>query len=104
MIVVSICLSDIPKERITTSERNGKKYASIVVDERKEPDTYGNTHSVYMNLSKEERLAKEPKIYCGSGKEFKFESKPTTPNYVESAHKSASTVASHETIDDDLPF
>ena len=71
MIVLDICLSDIPQSARTTG-KNGKIYTKIVADERKEVDTYGNTHSVYMNQSKEERAAKEKKTFIGSGKEFIF--------------------------------
>lgn len=71
MIVTSICLSDIPKDKITTSS-NGKKYVNIVVDQRKEKDQYDNTHTVYMSQSKDERQAKVPKKYVGNGKEYTF--------------------------------
>lgn len=71
MIVTSICLSDIPEDKITTSS-NGKKYVNIVVDQRKEKDQYDNTHSVYMSQSKDERQAKVPKKYVGNGKEYTF--------------------------------
>jgi hypothetical protein len=71
MIVTSICLSDIPEDKITTSS-NGKKYVNIVVDQRKEKDQYDNTHTVYMSQSKDERQAKVPKKYVGNGKEYTF--------------------------------
>lgn len=41
----SICLSDIPKELITTA-RNGKKYLNVEVRPRREPSAYGNTHYI----------------------------------------------------------
>jgi hypothetical protein len=75
MINIGICLSDLPKSKITES-KNGKKYINIVVDERREPDQYGNTHTVYISQSKEEREQKQDKVYIGNGKEFKFEKKP----------------------------
>jgi len=81
MIVVSIALSDIPKESITTSEKNGKKYASFVIDERKQKDDYGNTHSVAMNQSKEERADKKAKVYVGNGKEYIFNDKVKKHDY-----------------------
>jgi hypothetical protein len=71
MIVTSICLSDIPEDKITTSS-NGKKYVNIVVDQRKEKDQYDNTHTAYMSQSKEERQSKVPKRYVGNGKEYTF--------------------------------
>jgi len=72
MIVIDICLSDIPAEARIKSEKNGKVYAKFVVDERKEKDKFDNTHSVAVNQSKEQREAKEAKVYVGSGKEYLF--------------------------------
>lgn len=71
MIVLDICLSDIPQSARKTG-KNGKVYTQIVVDEKKQIDDYGNSHAVYMNQSKEERAAKANKVYIGNGKEFKF--------------------------------
>lgn len=45
-LVGSICLSDIPKELITASEKNKKLYLSIYVNEKQQPDPYGNTHHI----------------------------------------------------------
>lgn len=81
MIVASICATDIPKDAITVSEKNGKKYFSIVIDEKKQPDNYGNTHAVSINQSKEQRDAKAPKVYVGNGKEFVFSKKEVKPDY-----------------------
>jgi hypothetical protein len=72
MITVSIDLTKVPKEQIV--EKNGKKYLNIVVDSRREPDTYGNTHTVYISQTKEQRQAQTPKTYIGSGKEYTFQS------------------------------
>lgn len=72
MITASICLSDIPKERIVEA-KNGKKYLNFVVDERREVGQYGDTHTVYLSQSKEERENKEKRIFIGNGKEWKFE-------------------------------
>ncbi len=71
MVVCSICLSDIPKEKIT-NHANGKKYLNIVIAEKQTVDQYGNTHSVAINQTKEQREAKEPKVYIGSGKSYEF--------------------------------
>ena len=83
MIVISICAEDI-KPLMKKSEKNGKHYINLVVDERREKDQQGNTHSVYASQSKDERLAKTPKKFVGSGKEFKFsnETKPTNQSNV----------------------
>lgn len=41
----SLCLTDIPKELITTG-KNGKKYLNIVVNKRREVSQFGMTHYV----------------------------------------------------------
>lgn len=71
MKVISICLSDLPKAKITEG-KNGKKYINLVVDSRKEKDNYGNDLTVYVNQTKEEREAKVKKEYVGSGKTYEF--------------------------------
>jgi hypothetical protein len=45
-ISINICVDDIPKEFITKSNTNGKRYVKLNVDERREADPYGNTHTV----------------------------------------------------------
>ena len=88
IINISLCLSDIPKEAIKLSEKNGKKYLPIVVASRKEPDQYGNTHTVYVQQTKEERTAKKTKSYIGNGKAVSFDGNSNN----------------NPQIDDDLPF
>lgn len=92
MIIIDICLSDIPAEARKKSEKNGKIYAKFVVDERKEKDKFDNTHSVYINQTKDEREVKAAKIYVGNGKELVFGSKPVEKK------------ADYEQLEDDLPF
>jgi chaperonin GroEL (HSP60 family) len=79
MITISLCLSDLPKDKITTSEKNGKKYINLVVDARKEKSQYGETHTLYVNQTKEEREAKTAKIYVGGGKEYVYDGKSSQP-------------------------
>jgi hypothetical protein len=78
MIVISLCAEDL-RPHMKKNEKNGKHYVSVVVDERKETDKFGNTHAVYISQSKEERTAKTPKQYVGNGKEFKFNLSSPTP-------------------------
>jgi len=79
MIVASICLSDIPADKITKSEKNQKKYLSIVIDKNfNGADQFGNTHSVSIGQTKEERQAKTKKTYIGNGKEYIFENNSQT--------------------------
>lgn len=64
MILLNICLSDIPKERIFTSQKTGKKYLNVTVDKRKGTEE----HMVYIY----DKETKE-KTFIGRGKELVFE-------------------------------
>ena len=83
LISVSICLTDIPKDKIKLAT-NGKKYTNIVVAQRKEISQYGETHTVFMSQDKEERAANTDKVYIGGGKEFIQTSTPITAEQIES--------------------
>ena len=95
LINCSICLSDIPKDRIK-AHTNGKKYLSIVVADLREADEYGNTHSIYISQTKEEREAREKRTYIGRGKAVVFNSQQPSIEEV-AAMPPANFV-------DDLPF
>ena len=69
LLSISIDTAKIDESRLAKG-----KYLNISVVERREPDQYGNTHTVYMQQSKEERQARADKIYIGSGKAFVFNS------------------------------
>jgi hypothetical protein len=95
-ITASICVSKIPREAIKVAE-NGQKYISIVIAEGKEPDAYGNTHYITLSQTKEQREAKEKKVYIGNGKAYQPKA---------SAPVSAEDVAAMPSVTeaDDLPF
>lgn len=69
MINISLCLSDLPEEKINKG-KNGKKYINLCVAARRQPDPYGNTHALWVSQTKEERDTKAPKTYVGNGKEY----------------------------------
>lgn len=94
LINVSVCVSDIPRDKIKQAD-NGKKYMNITVARRREPDQYGNTHTVFMSQTKEERENKVPRTYIEQGKGVDFHSAPVTAESVE---------AMPPAPDDDLPF
>lgn len=71
MIKINICLSDLPKEKITTAV-NGKKYVDLIVSERREPSKYGDTHTIYVPQSKEEQQSNAQRIYVGKGTEYRI--------------------------------
>lgn len=64
----SICLTDIPKEKITVSAKNGKKYLNINLWLNDEADQFNNNGSIQVSQSKEEREAKAAKQYIGNFK------------------------------------
>ena len=74
MIVIDICLTDVPKELITEG-KNGKKYLKLVLNERKSEGKFGETHTLQLSQTKEARLAGAKPTYVGSGKAYKFEKK-----------------------------
>jgi hypothetical protein len=93
LINISICLSDLPKDKVKQAG-NGKKYISLCVASRRETDTYGNTHTVYVSQTKEEREAKTGTVFVGAGKEF-------VPQAVTAESVETMPVADNN---DDLPF
>ena len=99
IINASICLSDIPKDKITTAS-NGKKYLNISIADKREPVQYGKDTTIYLNQTKEEREAQAAKVYIGNGKKVEFTnaiqpSMPSTP---------APTAPPPQQNFDDLPF
>lgn len=58
---ISICLSDLPTEHITTA-KNGKKYINLTVNKKKQADQYGKDLSVTVDTFKPEpKTAHTPK-------------------------------------------
>ena len=57
---VSICLSDLPAEHITTA-KNGKKYINLAVNKKQAPDQYGKDLSVQVDTWKPEAKVEEVK-------------------------------------------
>ncbi len=72
LITVSICLDDIPEIAKKKSDKNQKQYVEFVVNKRKSVDNFGNTHTVYLSQSKEERTNGAEKKYVGNAKEIIF--------------------------------
>jgi Tol biopolymer transport system component len=93
LINISICLSDLPKDKIKQAT-NGKKYVNLVCAERKEVSPYGETHTVYVSTTKEEREQGAQTVYVGSGKEYVPQ--PVTAESIEQMPPAQTT--------DDLPF
>ena len=89
LISVQVRLNDALAEAIVVNEKTGDKWVNlsklqgahiyqnankgttsltIMVADRQSPDQYGNTHSVYLQQTKEDRAATVAKKYCGDGK------------------------------------
>ena len=69
---MSLCVSDIPKDRIL-KHKNGKMYLNISTYDYDEPDKYKNDFSVSLPLTKEEIEKKEAgetikRVFLGNGK------------------------------------
>ena len=105
LLNLNVCLTDIPKEKIFTSEKTGKKYISLTVQEKREVDQYGKTHSLSISQTKEEREAKAPKVFVGDGKAYAFGSDNQQPQQtaVPTSPAEKAKVAKKEESDD-LPF
>ena len=56
---VSICLTDLPKEFITTA-KNGKKYINLNINKKKEADQYGKDLSISVDTYKPEQKQVAP--------------------------------------------
>jgi hypothetical protein len=95
IINVSVCLTDLPKDKIKLAD-NGKKYISLTIRDLQTIDAYGNTHTLFVSQTKEERDAKANRTYVGRGKEVVFRAATPTIEDVES-------LPAAENLDD-LPF
>jgi hypothetical protein len=91
----SICLSDIPKEKITEA-KNGKKYLNLTLWVNDTADQYGNIGSIQVSQTKEQRDAQEKKQYIGNFKQPQGVAQGTIP--------ASATTASSADTNDDLPF
>lgn len=88
----SICLSEIPKELITT-DRNGKKWLNVDVFEMKLPSQWGHTHTIKASVKKEDRKD-GVNYYIGKLKPSQYEQQASEP----------APAAIQESNDDGLPF
>lgn len=81
---MSLCLTDIPKERILKHE-NGKLYLSIQTYDYDEPDKFDNDFSVSISLNKEEIEARKngekiQRVFIGNGRIWEDKGmQPSTP-------------------------
>jgi uncharacterized protein YdbL (DUF1318 family) len=81
MLILDICLSDLPSEAITTA-KNGKKYIKLVCAERKAEGKFGETHYIALSQTKEEREAKKPATYVGGAKNVSYKNVTSAKNSI----------------------
>ena len=67
IISASIDLTKIDKSKIN-NHKNGSAYYNIDIFINDEKDQYGNDCAISQSQSKEEREAKDKKVYIGNGK------------------------------------
>ena len=94
MITISLCLSDLPKDKIKQAA-NGKKYINLILSERKQVGSYGETHTLTVSKTKEEREAGEATVYVGNGQQW-VRNDSVTPEKIDEMPAASNN--------DDLPF
>lgn len=95
----SLCLTDIPKELITTG-KNGKKYLNIEIGERRQPSQYGATHYVKASV-KAEQKRDGVNYYIGDLKPSRYDGQAAQQSAAPETQNQAFNVPDK---DGDLPF
>lgn len=95
---ISIDLNKLDKSKIIKG-KNGAKYYNLYITINDQTDQYGNNVQVSEPQTKEQRDAKEKKVFYGNGKVFWTDGKSTI------AEKKVSTApVESQNTNDDLPF
>lgn len=98
-LYLDICLSDIPRERITTA-KNGKKYLKAIIRPRKEPDRDGYDHYIAAFIPKDERQQGDSPAFIGRAQLKEYTDGKQASTY--SGYKG--TDNAQPANDNDLPF
>jgi hypothetical protein len=75
LINISLCLTDLKEkcpEKIKKAE-NGRYYVNLCLGKWKEIGKYGETHTLFVLQTKEEREFGVETIYVGSGRQYKHD-------------------------------
>ena len=80
--------------------KNGAKYLNFDIIVNDEPDKYGKDVSLTLSQTKEERTAKEKKVFIGNGKTVWKKEPQADTNYAAPAQNNSSAPVE----DDSLPF
>ena len=87
---------------LSTVKAKGLKGVSITISQNDTSNEWGQNVNSYVSQSKEDREAKKPKFYTGSGKVFWSDGKPSTiAEKKEQGHVSKKEYAKEESS---LPF
>jgi len=66
LVNASLNLTEIPKDKIVEGKKG--KYINVTIAVNNDPDNFGQHCSITVQQTKEERDAKEKKLYLGNGK------------------------------------
>jgi len=100
IIKTSINLSAIPKDKIITGKKG--KYLPISISVNDEPDQFSNQGPVAVDQTKEEREAKQPKVYLGNCRVVWTNGTFPEPIKAQGATQSAPQAVAD--TNDDIPF
>ena len=103
IIATSINLTEIPKDKIIIGKKG--KYLPITVTINDDVDQFGNQGPVVVQQSKEEREAKQPKVYLGNCKVVwtNGDNVGVAPRIAQPAQAAPAPAAKAE-VKEDLPF
>lgn len=99
LVNASLNLTEIPKDKIVEGKKG--KYINVTIAINDDPDKFGQHCSITVQQTKEEREAKEKKLYLGNGKVVW--SNGAFPDRLE-LNKLQPAVTSGDNAPDDLPF
>ena len=100
IIIASINLSEIPKDKIYVGKKG--KYLPITITVNNDVDAYGNHGPVAVAQTKEEREAKEQRTFLGNAKVVWTDGE--FPQPVRTDNQPQQAAPKTEVAQDDLPF
>lgn len=66
-----LCISDIPTEKLKKGP-DGRIYLGYTISKMKQEDTHGNTHTMFVRESKEDRENGVERVWLGKGKSYEL--------------------------------
>ncbi len=103
IISCSIDVTKIDKTKLVDG-KNGAKYFNFDVIVNDEPNQYGKDASISLSQTKEERTAKEKKVFIGNGKTVWKKEPQADTNYTAPATTDTGKPIITQEEDDQLPF